>query len=39
MIRALLLLLPLLVLAACDRTDGVRGTYVGGGVGASRLSN
>ncbi len=34
-----LLLLALLTVAACGRTDGVRGVYVGGEMGASRLSN
>jgi hypothetical protein len=38
MIRALLVMLAL-GLAACERADGARGAYVGGGVGASRLSN
>lgn len=38
MMRALLVL-ALVALAACERADGPRGAYVGGGAGPSRLSN
>lgn len=38
MIRALMILV-LLSLAACERDNGARGFYVGGGAGASRTSD
>jgi hypothetical protein len=34
-----LIVLALVALAACEGADGVRGAYVGGGAGVSRLSN